>query len=147
MSTFSLEVGRDEKATHCHCCGTDGSTGHGFLYQDGSAHAVYYAAWSRAHRQSGVTIAIAVGEWEEGSTTAQRTCVGLEMREGDGQILLRFLDPDESPWPDAELLGPVLTREAALASPLKADFLALAEVVARQHPAIAAFLRVTETDN
>ncbi len=143
-SAISIEVGEDEIAARCSCCGEPGSTGHGFIYRDGSAHGVYYAAWSRAHPERGVSLAIAVGEWDDGSTTADRTCVGLEVSESEEEILFRFTGPDRSPWPSTELLGPMLTREAALMHPLKPEFLELGEVIVHQHPSLAAFFHLAE---
>lgn len=142
----SLEPGKDEQAHRCHCCGEPGSTEHGFIYQDGSAHGVYYAAWSEGHPERGVSLAIAVGEWDEGTTAAQRTCVGLEAYEGETEILFRFIDPDASPWPDTELLGPMLSRDTALHHPLTAHLLELCGLVVRYHPAVARFLKVKQPD-
>ena len=138
---FLLEIGEDYKAVPCHCCGKAGSSGHGFIYRDGSPHGIYYLAWSSAHPDQGVSLAIAVGEWDEGTTAAQRTCVGMEAYEGETEILFRFTNPEESPWPNTELLGPMMDREAALAHPLKTEFLELCEVVVRGHPAVARFLK------
>lgn len=140
----SLEIGEDENGLQCRCCGAAGSTGHGFFYRDGDAYGVYYAAWSRAHPERGVSLALAVGEWDEGATTAQRTCVGVEAYEGQSEILFRFIGPSESPWPSTDLLGPMLERQAALSHPLKEEFLALSEVVVRGHPAVAQFLKIQE---
>ena len=137
---FTLEIGENEKTLRCHCCGESGSTGHGFVYRDGSAYGIYYVAWSRAHPDRGVSLAMAVGEWDDGTTTAQRTCVGVEAYERETEILFRFISPAASPWPNTELLGPMLDRESAVAHPLRSEFLDLCDVIVRGHPAVASFL-------
>jgi hypothetical protein len=138
---FSLEVGEDEKAQRCHCCGEAGSIGHGFIYRNGSAYGINYVAWSGNHPDRGVSLAVAVGEWDEGTTSAQRTCMGVDVYEGESEIYFHFSGPEVSPWPNSELLGPMLEREVALVHPLKAEFLEICEVVVRSHPAVARFLK------
>jgi hypothetical protein len=145
MTTIiSLEVGENENQSQCHCCGRAGSTGHGFIYRDGSAYAIYYVAWSSAHPDRGVSFAVAIGEWDEGTTAMDRTCAGIEAYEGQAKIFFRFIGPDASPWANTELLGPILDRQAALKHPLKSEFLRLCEMVVRNHPAVREFLRVQE---
>lgn len=85
-------------------------------------------------------MAIAIGEWDEGSTAEARTCVGVEAYEGETQILLRFAEPESSPWAETELLGRMLSRAEALAHPLKKDFLYVGETIVEQHPALRRFL-------
>src|SRR5215204_4406142 len=104
MRTLMLKIGEDEKRGQCDCCGSSSSTGHGFIYRDGIPYSVYFAGWTEAHKARGVTMAIAIGEWDEGSTAEARTCVGIEAYEGETQILLRFVEPESSPWPETELL-------------------------------------------
>jgi len=86
-------------------------------------------------------LALAIGEWAAGTTIGQRTCVGLDAYEGQSHILFRFIDPSESPWPDTDLLGPMLDREKAMTHPLKGNFLELGELIVRSHPAVAKFLK------
>lgn len=137
---LDLELGEDEELDQCHCCGATSSTGHGFVYRDRVPYAVYYAGWSAGHRERGVTLAVAIGRWEEGTTSADRTSFGIEVYEGEKQILFRFVGPEDSPWGDSPLLGPMLTRTAALADPRSPQALAMAELIATKHPSIRRFL-------
>ena len=141
---FELEIGEDSSTSHCHCCGADSYTGHGFIYKNGVAHAVYYVGWSPHHRERGASMAIAVGRWDESSTAEDRVCFGLEAFEGESQILFRFINPEESPWPTTELLGQMIPREEALAlrSSIREDVLSIGEHVIRCPPAVRTFLRV-----
>jgi hypothetical protein len=142
MSEISIEIGENKKASLCHCCGQAGCSGHGFIYKDASAYGVYYAAWAPQHLDRGVTLAICVGDWDDDAPADARTCAGLEAYEGEGEVLFRSIGPEASPWPSSELLGPMLSRSAALAHPLKSEFLVLAEEVVRAHVAVAEFLHV-----
>jgi hypothetical protein len=144
MASLRLEIGEDEKGHTCECCGHPSSTGHGFVYRDDTAFAVYYAGWCEAHRDRGVTLAIAIGEWDEGSTVDQRTCFGIEAYEGQDEILFSVIDPELSPWPDTKLLGRMMRRDEALVNALLSDALAVAEEIVRGHPAIRRFLNASE---
>ena len=140
MSTYKIEVGENRSASTCHCCGRKSSVGHGFVYRNGDAHAVYYAGWSTDHSEVRVSLALAIGEWDDGSSAADRTNFGLEAREGDEEILFRVIEPEESPWSSTELLGDMLPREKALSASLLDEAFIVAEQVVRNHPAISDYL-------
>jgi hypothetical protein len=140
---FDVEIGDDAVMAVCDCCGKTSYNGHGFVYKNRDAYAVYFAGWSPGHRERGVSMAIAVGRWDDSSTSLDRVCVGVEAYEGESQILFRYVDPDESPWPQTELLGDMIPRERALRSEIGGEVLLIAEQVVRLHPAIRRFLQVS----
>src|SRR5689334_8632818 len=72
MSIVTLEPGETHEPRPCECCGKKSHTVHGFVYENGDAHAVYFAAWSEGHQELGVTMAIALGEWGDESGPADR---------------------------------------------------------------------------
>jgi hypothetical protein len=137
---FELELGEDASTSKCSCCGIDSSIGHGFVYKNSAPYAVYYAGWSFNHRERGVTMAIAIGRWDEDSTSEDRTAFGLNAYEGENDILFQFLDPESSPWGSTSLLGNMIRRDDALNHPLKPDLLIVAETIVRNHLGIRAFL-------
>jgi hypothetical protein len=47
--TYETEVGKNAEITKYHCCGQVSFVGHGFVYKDGDAYAVYYVGWSRSY--------------------------------------------------------------------------------------------------
>lgn len=140
---FELEVGEDAATSPCSCCGTKSLTGHGFIYKDGIPYAVYYAGWAYGHRELGVTMAIAIGKWDEGSTSEDRTSFGLKAYEGERDILFSFIDPESSPWGQTDMFGNMVARSAALNHHLKEELLAVAETIACGHPGIHHFLTVS----
>jgi hypothetical protein len=140
MTTLRLEPADEDKATRCACCGTRSRTVHGFIYRDDDAHAVYYAGWSDGHPECGVSIAIAVGQWGEGSSSADRTSIGIKAKPTPSSVDFTVLDPNESPWGDTPLFGKMLEREHALAHPKLKEVLQIIEHVVSNDARIRDFL-------
>jgi hypothetical protein len=139
MEIYRVEVGDDE-VSRCACCNQNSLTGHGFVYRKNDAYAVYYAAWSTAHAEKKVSFAIAIGEWDDNSTSRNRVCFGVEAKESDNEVLFRVLEPKESPWPNTELLGAMIDRENALAHSSIGDVFSILEKVLRGHPSLNKYL-------
>lgn len=144
MANYDVEVGKNKNASTCHCCGKKSCVGHGFVYKNDDAYAVYYAGWSDAHLDKKVSIALAIGEWGDDSTIDDRTCFGIEASEGKNEILFRVIEPDESPWSNTDLLGPMLTRYQGLSHPLLKEVFVIAESVLRGHIALCEYLAMQE---
>ena len=138
-----IELGEDAKTSRCDCCGQESNVGHGFVHKGAHPYAVYFVAWSAGHREKGVTMAIAIGEWNDDSTAEDRACFGLEAYEGEHHVLFRFIDPESSPWSRTDLLGEMLRRDESLMHPCSADILAVAETIVRRHPSVREFLRAS----
>lgn len=141
-SKFDLEIGENSKISVCKCCGRESNVGHGFVYKNGDAYAVYYAGWTPSHCDKSVSFAIAIGKWDDNSTVADRTCFGLEMKEGDEEILFRVIEPSESPWGDTGLLGKMISRQDTLSHSLIKEVFAIAEHVVHNHVAIRKYLGI-----
>ena len=144
MVNYDIEVGENKSVSTCHCCGKKSYVGHGFIYKNDDAYAVYYVGWSDAHPDKKVSIAIAIGKWDDDSTVDDRTCFGIEASEGADEIFLRVIEPDESPWSNTDLLGPMLTRDEALSHPLLKEVFVIAEVILRGHIALREYLAIPE---
>jgi hypothetical protein len=140
MNTLRLELGESREAAPCECCGGRSQTAHGFVYRDDDAYAVYYAGWSDGHPGRGVSLAIAVGEWSEGSSPADRVSIGLSAKPTPSSIDFTVLNPGESPWGDTPLLGKMLGRERALAHPVLKEAFYVAEQIVRYDGRVRRFL-------
>ena len=140
MTGLSLELGPQEAGSICDCCGVRSTTVHGFVYQSGDAFAIYYAGWSGQHPERGVTMAIATGEWSDGSTSADRVSIGLQARSHEGAIHFSVLEPNQSPWGKTHLFGEMLPRDKALQHPSLRKTLEVAELVVREDPRVHSFL-------
>ena len=140
MSVITIEI-RDIKGPHpCDCCGANTYNVRGFVYEDGDAHAVYFAGWSEGHEDRGVSLAIGLGDWGEGSGVADRYSVGLEARVTDAEIQFAVIDPARSPWGETKFLGRMMERQQALAHPAIKHIFHLAEHIVRDDPRVNAVL-------
>lgn len=142
MNNYIVEIGENRNASICPCCGRASRIGHGFVFKYGDAHAVYYAAWSEAHPEKRVSLALAIGEWGDESTNKDRICFGLEVWEGTEEILFRVIDPEESPWPETDLMGKMISRDEALTHQLLKEVFVIVEEVLRSHSAIREYLEI-----
>lgn len=140
---FSLKIGEDCKSSICQCCDRKSFLGHGFIYKNGDAYAVYYAGWSPSHAEKKVSFAIATGEWDDNSTVADRTCFGLEAYDANENIIFRLIEPVNSPWNNTELLGKMISRDNALSNPLKKEVFDIVEYVIHNHNSIKKYLGVS----
>jgi len=140
MSMLRLEVGEPPEARPCECCGATSRTAHGFVYRDGDAYAIYYAGWSDGHPERGASMAVAVGEWAEGSSPADRVSVGVRAIPTPSSVDFTVLNPDESPWGETPLLGKMLGRDQALAHPALAEVMDVAEHIVRDDARVRSFL-------
>jgi hypothetical protein len=137
---LQLEAGEADRPTRCECCGRVSRTVHGFIYKDGDAYAVYYAGWSEGHPDRGVTMAVAVGEWDDNSDASDRVSVGLEAWSAVSKIQFAVLEPEQSPWANTDLLGAMLARPTALAHPVLPAIFEVAEHVVTCDERVASFL-------
>ena len=142
MPQYDIEIGDNSVPSVCHCCNNESCTGHGFVYKNDDAYAVYYAGWSVSHSEKRISFALAIGEWGDDSTNDDRTCFGFEAWEGEEEILFQVIGPDESPWPDTDLLGGMLSRKDSFEHSLLKEVFVIAEIVVRNHPAIQEYLGI-----
>lgn len=140
ISVLTLEPGPEDPPTKCSCCEKMSRTVHGFVYRNKDAYSIYYAGWSEGHPDRGVTMAIAVGEWAEGSDASDRVSMGLEARATETQIQFAVLNPERSPWRKTDLLGEMLPREKALRHPALKEIFEVAEYVVRYDARVKAAL-------
>jgi hypothetical protein len=138
--SLKIELGEDPPPTRCECCGAATSTAHGFVYEAGDARAIYYAGWSAGHPDRGVTMAIAIGDWDEGADASKRVSIGLAAYSTEKEIQFSVLSPENSPWGRTDLLGRMLPRSEALRHPLLQEAYAIAEHIATHDGRVADFL-------
>jgi hypothetical protein len=144
MSTLQLELGEFGEAGRCACCNATSRTVHGFVYRDGDAYAVYYGGWSDGHPERGVSLAIAVGEWTEGTSPADRVSIGMIAMPTPSSVNFGVLNPTESPWGDTPLLGKMLERAQALTHPALKAVMHVAEHVVLEDTRVRRFLDSVE---
>jgi hypothetical protein len=113
---------------------------HGFAYDDQEPHALYYAAWNTKHIDRGVTLVVSLGDFVEGSGPWSRRAVAIECRVTEEEYRFSVIEPDDSPWSDAAVLGEVLPRDGALKHPDIQEFFHIAEHVVQDDPRVREIL-------
>lgn len=125
---YLLEPG-DEETAICEHCGDPYRVIHGFVYAAGEPFAVYHAGLYSRHPNDRASLAISFGDWSESASGADRERVAIQAWPTPNRIEMHIDDRSETPWDDSEVFGRVLERGEAMAHPLRADFLEVAEFV------------------
>jgi|TARA_B110000967_G_scaffold7551_1_gene7578 hypothetical protein len=98
----------------CECCGNESISLTRFVYNDGNAHAVYYAKYTPGHDDKVVTGIIGLGDWGDDAKPENRTAFPFRIWTNEENYQVGLIDKNESPWSDVELLGKVLDRKESL---------------------------------
>jgi hypothetical protein len=121
MSVISIDPCESSTSGACSCCGKPTETVWGYVYVDDGARAIYFCRWAQGHIENGMASALSIGGWGEDSNPAQRQLIGLDCRVLEDGPAFMVINAADSPWGDEEELGTKLSREAALASPLRQE--------------------------
>ena len=135
---FKVEIGDEGVPAFCSCCDKPSYTAHGFVYKNEDAYGVYYAAWSNSHENKFVVFALALGDWD--ASPPQTTCFGVKIFDGGHQLMFSFVNPEEIPWKNSELLGNPLTREEATTHPLKNEALEILECILQSNTTMYSYI-------
>jgi hypothetical protein len=111
MLTFDFEA---PTSARCECCGGITTALTRFVYEDGDAHAIYYARFGVTHEPRVVEAVVSIGEWGEGSGPWDRVAFALRLRAAESEYQVTVVDADDSPWQGVQLLGRMLDRAEAL---------------------------------
>jgi hypothetical protein len=112
MLTFEFE---EPSRSRCQCCGGVTVSLTRFVYEDGDAHAIYYARFGEQHEPRVVEAVVSIGEWGEDAGPWDRVAFPLRLRAAETEYQVTVVNASESPWQGVELLGRMLDREEALA--------------------------------
>ena len=126
---LSIEPAPEVELRACADCGRQFSSVHGFLYEDGNAHAVYHAILQEDHPSTVVDLALSFGSWTEEAKAADRTRIGLRVWPQEDELKVHINDPGESAWADSETFGKMATREDVLGTRLEQEALRTVEFV------------------
>ena len=119
----------------CDCCGGHTTSLTRFVYKNNHAYAIYYATFADAHPGHHVDAVVSLGDWGEGADPSTRRAFSLRIRAGAEQYEVMVTGPDDCPWRDAKLIGPVLTRDEALAHPWLPEVFHISDhIVAEDEP-------------
>ena len=154
MPKFTLEQGESDEGL-CECCGKTTKTIWGFIHRNNKCRAVYYVSWTMEHREQGATFLVCMGDWEA-EEPADRQSFALRLKMMPSGAAFMVVDAVKTQWakkdaeqnetaegetPQKDILGVMLDRETALASPLKTDVFAIADLILDQDKRIKPFLK------
>lgn len=140
MGNLTLELDDRVRTNQCSTCGFEYPRVHGFVYKDGNAFAVYWAAiyvGHPEHPEPRVDLTIALGQdWSEGSDSSQRIYAEMDVWPTPEQFRMAFHDVDGAPL-DPKIFGSPQSRASALASPFRDEFLRVAETITYDDPRVS----------
>lgn len=116
----------------CQQCGRSYENINGFVYEDGAAHSIYFAA-CHGHPEHDAWIDVVLGTWGENDVHDHVT-FSCELR-SDGAAAV---DATVSVEGVSDLFGRKLTRDEALTHPLVETFWSVVDLIAVEDPAVAA---------
>jgi len=98
----------------CKCCGNTTVRLTRFVYNDGNAHAVYYAQYTVAHEEKRLSGIIGLGPWGDDAKEEDRVAFPFQIWTDKDNFKVGLVDASESPWSHVTFLGRILNREEAL---------------------------------
>lgn len=99
----------------CECCGNTTVQLTRFVYQDGNAFAVYYAAFTKAHKEKRLSGLIGLGEWGDDNVGPEaRLAFPFQIWTDGDNYQVGLVDAEDSPWSHVTFMGRILDREEAL---------------------------------
>ncbi|MGI9204459.1 MAG: hypothetical protein ACR2Q3_10640 [Woeseiaceae bacterium] len=111
-----------------------------FVYQDGDAFAVYYAAFTDGHSEKSLNGLVGLGEWgddDAGSDTRRAFPFRIWL---DGEnFKVGLTDASESPWSDVAFMGRILDRDEALADEWIKDVFHITDHMVSEDPDIVRY--------
>src|SRR5262245_18941125 len=117
MGAITIECDQRTDGDPCPCCGGRTTTLTRFVYSNGAAHAVYYAAFSDNHPGQWVSALVSLCEWSEDATPDDRIAFALQIRAIEAEFQVSVVDAVNSPWKEVTFLGRILDRKEALEHP------------------------------
>jgi len=109
---YEIEMS-EPSVSNCDCCGGLSVRLTRFVYRDGDAFAIYYAAYSNNHPDNELAMLVSLGEWGEDSEPSQRTAFYCRVRPTEESYEVMLGDAGQSAWGDVDLVGEKLSREEA----------------------------------
>ena len=137
---LTIETDEPPHTQACACCRGTTTSLTRFVYEDGAALAIYYAAFADEHPEREIKVAVGIGDWGEASTPADRRAFALVLRMTEEQYEVTVVDAIDSPWKDVKVIGRMLDREEALADPRIKEVFHITDHMVEDDPEIKSYL-------
>jgi hypothetical protein len=144
MGIITIELEEPVEGEPCPCCGGRTTRLTRYVYSDGDAYAIYYAAFSNNHPDRLVSVVLSMGEWGEGSSPSERVAFPLQIRAAASEYQVGVVDGDHSPWNRVAFLGRMFDRAEALAHPLISEVFHISDHIVSDDPVIKRYLDETD---
>lgn len=141
-SNAIFEIEFDEpKTSVCDCCGKKTVSLTRFVYKDGDAFAIYYAAFAEGHPERYVQTTMCLGDWDETADPESRVTFTFDICGTDDGFEVGVVDGERSLWfGHSSLFGPFLSREEALSHPWIDIVFQISDAICDADEPIRAFL-------
>jgi hypothetical protein len=136
MAAYGIEFNNKVKSFRCPHGGEESMTVWGWVSKENAAHAAYFANLMTGHQEISARPTISIGRWGKEDNLAKRKWVFIEARPIPGSYEMMVREPEESLYSGEAILGEVLTRSEALASPLVQESFDVADHIAHNDPAV-----------
>jgi hypothetical protein len=140
MNDLSLELGEELADIGCALCAGGHKSAYGFIYKDVNAYGLYFATLNVGHGKSCVGLTLSLGKWWDEDAVDERSWVFISVWPEADEYHMGLRDPHLSRHFNFAALGKPLDWEAALLSPLRADFFEVTDYVIANDPAVASYL-------
>ncbi len=137
-----IQIEFEEPAeSKCECCGNTTVRLTRFVYQNDSAFAVYYAQFTKAHKEKRMSGIIGLGEWGDDDIGPEaRLAFPFQIWLDGENYQVGLVNAEDSPWSHVTFLGRILDREEALAHPWINDVFHITDhMVADDHEIVKFF--------
>jgi hypothetical protein len=129
MSNLSVDYQSVQQT--CACCNKTFRVVRGNIYTADMPVGIFLAG---LHGCRARLTFLAVALRDDMYTSPQTLCVTMKVWDTATEVKLVLTDPADSPWRTEAYLGPMLTREQALAHPLLETFFAIADQILALEP-------------
>lgn len=132
------------KTSRCDCCDGTASVANGYLYEDDAPRGVYFLDWTEGHPDRSAFLTVSLGDWGEGTTGVDRSCLGVVVQRGDdGEAGFRLAEEGHRV---SDFLGSFVPREQALAIGGLDHFWHMTDHIAVDDPRAAAVIEWVRGD-
>ena len=137
---IQIKMGESSRHSPCQDCGEQTLVVWGYVYEDGNAHAVYYASWTPGHLERGAQLIVSIEGWGEGSDASKRSCVAVNCLMGEDRPGYMVINASESMWGHETFLGSMLSRNQALETGVSQQAFQILDRIAEEDQRFKAFL-------
>lgn len=126
--------------SECECCANTTVRLTRFVYQDGDAFAVYYAAFTKGHTDKVLSGLVGLGEWGDDEVgTEMRRAFAFRIWLEDQDFQVGLTDASESPWSEITFMGRIVDRDEALRDDWIQDVFHITDHMVAEDPVIARY--------